>query len=125
VARRVKRLRLDHGYEAEVGGGRFGVEGAHAAAKGQGYDHALLELLLVLERPVRAGHSEITIEAGLICLELGGTDQGKTAGLKPRQDRRLGRRSFAQVSRGNQDAISIAQQRSAIPAGTGTTARGK
>ena len=105
VARRVKPIAVDLELLKSVAS-RFGVE--VRGGKGQGYDHALLELLLVLEhREIGRSHSVSHQPDSSASQTV--ADQAKTLAWLTGRIEDL-EAQLAQGQQENQDAISIAQQ---------------
>ncbi len=105
VARRVKPIAVDLELLKSVAS-RLGVE--VRGGKGQGYDHALLELLLVLEHRA-IGRSESVSHQPDSSTSQTVADQAKTLAWLTGRVESL-EAQLAQVKQENQDAISIAQE---------------
>ena len=105
VARRVKPIAVDLELLKSVAS-RFGIE--VRGGKGQGYDHALLELLLVLEHKA-IGLSDSVSHQPSASTSQTVADQAKTLAWLTGRVEDL-EAQLAQVQQENQDAISIAQQ---------------
>ena len=105
VARRVKPIAVDLKLLKSVAN-RFGVE--VRGGKGQGYDQALLELLLVLEHKVIGLSHSISHQPSPSTSQTV-ADQAKTLAWLTGRVEGL-EKELAQVQQENQDAISIAQQ---------------
>ena len=105
VARRVKPIAVDLELLKSVAS-RFGIE--VRGGKGQGYDHALLELLLVLEHKA-IGLSDSVSHQPSASTSQTVADQAKTLAWLTGRVEGL-EAQLAQVQQENQDAISIAQQ---------------
>ena len=105
VVRRVKPVAVDLELLKSVAS-RFDVE--VRGGKGQGYDHALLELLLLLEHKV-IGRSESVSHQPSAFTSQTVADQAKTLAWLTGRVEDL-EAQLAQVQQENQDAISIAQQ---------------
>ena len=104
VARRVKPIAVDLELLKSVAS-RFGVE--VRGGKGQGYDQALLELLLLLEHKV-IGRSESVSHQPSATTSQTVADQAKTLAWLTGRVEGL-EKELAQVQQEKQDAISIAQ----------------